>query len=96
MVAEKNAAVAEIHVACSLRNPDRRNRWDHSQPVSLVAAEPPWYAIRMPGGVVGALSYGRTYPDINFLSHISQFFTDMYHQYQIPVILGVVYANSSP
>jgi hypothetical protein len=27
------------------------------------AAEPPWYAIRMPGGVGGLLSDGESYPD---------------------------------
>jgi hypothetical protein len=33
----------------------------------LTSAEPPWYAIRMPGGVGGLLSDGESYPDVRGL-----------------------------
>ncbi len=33
----------------------------------LKSAEPPWYVIRMPGGVGGLLSDGESYPDSIFL-----------------------------
>ncbi len=42
------------------------------------SAEPPWYAIRMPGGVGGAVSDGRSYPDralILFKDQVTQFST---------------------
>ena len=39
-----------------------------SRKLTSLPAEPPWYAIRMPGGVGGLLSDGESYPDYVLLS----------------------------
>ena len=59
---EDNAAVAEILIAKRCPKTGKIGGITYNR-LLLVPAEPPWYVIRMPGGVGGLLSDGESYPN---------------------------------
>ena len=65
-----NAAVVETSIACLGLKPDKIGGITY-KPILLMPAEPPWYVIRMPGGVGGLLSDGESYPDYAAFSRMS-------------------------
>ena len=59
---EDIAAVAEILIAKRCPKTGKLGGITYNR-LLLVPAEPPWYVIRMPGGVGGLLSDGESYPN---------------------------------